>query len=209
MARGVAIVLLGETISVVGETFDLFIKLFGDRPSILHLLPTESTRKYAELSKLAFEKKFGAEPPRIKISTAPVEDIVSSDDLVKFFCHVSNIIRSYARELVEIRERTSPIILTITGGRKSMSVAAYVAASSMGVRVFDVRSSTWEQDKALNALLKRKLSEAGPEEVLEEAREYVETALFREADVYYELPRIFVDEKRADGRLVECLQKWY
>jgi len=207
VARGAAFVLLGTTISVAGESFDLFTKLYGDRPRFLEIIATSSTEKHARLIKYAFQSRFKGQPPIVKINVAPVEDLNSLDDFVSFSCHVSDVIAKHYHEAFSRKEREFPMLLTITGGRKSMSIAAYVIASHLGIRVFDVRSSSWDEDKAINSMINNELKMKDPEKVYKEKEPYVNEILFRSADIYYELPRVILDRERTDGRVIECLEK--
>ncbi|MDN5358462.1 MAG: hypothetical protein PWP76_305 [Candidatus Diapherotrites archaeon] len=197
LAKGAIIVLMGTTISVAGEAFDCFVKKTEARPKYIYLIPTTGTKDYAQLAKLAILDKYYREEPVVRIRPFSHDDILSESDFVDFFNHVSSVVR----EILGI-VGNEPIFGSITGGRKTMSVAAAMAMLHRGVRVIDTRSRTAEEDRAYLSQIASRFSEgASPEEVFNELREHVVNLVFRPADICYELPSMRLNAELTYERL--------
>lgn len=206
MSRGMAGVLVGKTISVTGVAFDLFVRLYGDRPSMIVFFSTDETHKIAELAKLAFREKFGDQSPKIEIVDLPVSDFNNHEDFLKAFCKIGKILKELRLSLGGVKERSYPALFLVSGGRKAMAIAFFLAASTLGFDVYDARSSTADEDRAYNKRIEDEFREASsPKEVFRKLKPLVMQTVFRPADIYYRLPRVRIDEV-SDGRLIECLK---
>ena len=205
MARGAIIVLVGTTFSVVGEALDFFAKRFGDRPSCVYLVPTAQTFPYARLAQLAIIDRFKGQPPVVRIRPVMVSDITTENDFLQFVEHLSSV---YAEVLDScVRDDRGPIVASITGGRKTMSVAGAIVFSHLGADVIDTRSRTAEEDRALYSQIARMLREgATPEEIYSLNKDAIAALTFRPADVSYVLPRFRLDLDKSDARLSEALR---
>lgn len=190
---------------MVGEALDYFSRRFGHRPATVCIVPTAQTRPYAELAKQALIRRYSSQPPYVRIEQVSVDDVTSTEDFVRLVADLSRTVDVVRSETLR-HAPAEPMMASITGGRKAMSIAGMIVFSQKGAVVVDTRSSTAEEDRAALSQISARVREGTPPaEIYAQLRDVVDTLTFRKADIAYEIPRVSVDVMKSDSVYADIL----
>ena len=196
-AAGIIFVLMGTTFSVVGEAVDYFGRRFGHRPGTVCIIPTAQTRPYAELAKQSLIRRYNFQPPYVRIEQVSIDDVTSTADFMQLVADLSIIVDAVISD-PRRKGSAEPLMASITGGRKTMSIAGMIVFSRKNAIVVDTRSHTADDDRALLSQISARVREGlPPEEIYDNFGNVVDDLAFRKADIAYEIPHISIDVSRS------------
>jgi len=204
-AAGTLFVSMGTTFSVVAEALDYFGRRFGHRPDTVCIIPTVQTRPYAELARQALIRRYSFQPPYVRVEQVSVDDVKSTDDFVRLVADINRISEAVISDPRRKRP-AEPVMASITGGRKTMSIAGMVVFSMKNAVIIDTRSHTADEDRALLSQISAMVSGGTPpEEIYSRHSDVVDTLTFRKADIAYEIPHVHIDVLKSDKVYADIL----